>query len=186
MEYWIETYGYAAVFVGCFLEGETILVLGAFAAHRGYLSLAGVCLAAFAGTFLGDQLYYFIGRKYGRRLIERRPTWHKASNRAQELLDRYGALFVLSFRFLYGLRTVSPVVIGITQMPIGRYTPLNFIAAGVWTAAIAGVGYVFGETFIALLDRAKQYEAHGFGVIAGIGFAIWIAYLIVRRVRTRK
>ena len=58
MEYWINTYGYAAVFIGCFFEGETILVLGAFAAHRGYLSLAGVCFAAFMGTFLGDQLYY--------------------------------------------------------------------------------------------------------------------------------
>ena len=186
MEYWINTYGYAAVFVGCFLEGETILVLGAFAAHRGYLSLTGVCLAAFAGTFFGDQLYFFLGRKYGVRLVERRRTWQSAADRARRLLDRYGIYFVLSFRFLYGLRTVSPVVIGIAGMPSRLYTPLNFVAAAVWTVALAAIGYIFGEAFVAVLEKAKRYELHGFAVIAGTGLVIWLLYLIIRWWRMRK
>ena len=54
IESFIETYGYAAILIGTFLEGETILVLGGFAAHRGYLSLPWVIVAAFAGTLSGE------------------------------------------------------------------------------------------------------------------------------------
>jgi len=86
----IAKYGYLAVFVGTFFEGETILVLGGFAAHRGYLELPYVMLAAFVGTVLGDQLYYFIGRRWGVRLLEKRPRWRERSAKAiARAIDAY-------------------------------------------------------------------------------------------------
>ena len=54
----IENYGYAAILVGTFLEGETILVLAGLAAQLGYLTLSGVILAAFLGSLSGDQLFF--------------------------------------------------------------------------------------------------------------------------------
>ena len=60
----IQNYGYWAVFVGTFIEGETILLLGGFAAHRGYLALPWVIVAAFFGSLCGDQLFFFLGRKH--------------------------------------------------------------------------------------------------------------------------
>ena len=51
----IETYGYAVILIATFLEGETILILGGFVAHRGYLMLPWVILAAFIGSLCGDQ-----------------------------------------------------------------------------------------------------------------------------------
>ena len=65
----ITDYGYAAVAIGTFLEGETILALGGFAAHRGYLSLPWVVVCGFVGNLLGDQLYYYIGRWKGDALL---------------------------------------------------------------------------------------------------------------------
>ena len=61
----IEQYGYLAVFVGCFLEGETVLVLGGFAAHLGYLSLPIVIATAAVAGFIGDQALFAIGRRWG-------------------------------------------------------------------------------------------------------------------------
>ena len=58
----IDTYGYLAILVGTFFEGETILVLGGFAAYRGYLHLPWVIIAAFVGSLCGDQLFFFLGR----------------------------------------------------------------------------------------------------------------------------
>ena len=55
----IENYGYAAIFIGTFLEGETVLVLAGMAAHRGYLVLTWVITAAFLGRLCGDQLFLF-------------------------------------------------------------------------------------------------------------------------------
>ena len=65
LESLIANYGYAAVLIGTFVEGETILVIAGFAAHRGYLSLPWVILLAFAGSLAGDQLWFYVGRRSG-------------------------------------------------------------------------------------------------------------------------
>ncbi len=57
----IEHYGYAAILIGTFLEGETILVLAGLAAHQGYLVLSWVISAAFLGSLCGDQLFFIWG-----------------------------------------------------------------------------------------------------------------------------
>ena len=67
----VQQYGYLAVLLGTFLEGETVLVLGAYLADRRYLVLAGVIASAFLGTVLGDQLAFWVDRRYGRALLAR-------------------------------------------------------------------------------------------------------------------
>jgi len=108
----VDTYGYVAVLLGTFLEGETILVLGGFAAHRGYLALPWVIVAAFFGSLCGDQLFFFLGRKHSQAVLARRPAWKASADKANRLLERYRTPFILIFRFLYGLRSVCPFVIG--------------------------------------------------------------------------
>ena len=103
----ISTYGYAAIAVGTFFEGETVLVLGGFAAHQGYLNLSWVVISAFAGTLCGDQLYFYLGRSQGTNVLEKRPYWRSKSKRVFNLLHRHQFLVTVGFRFLYGLRTVT-------------------------------------------------------------------------------
>lgn len=181
----IAKYGYLAVFVGTFFEGETILVLGGFAAHRGYLELPYVMLAAFVGTFLGDQLYYFIGRRWGVRLLDKRPRWRERSAKAMALLHKYDVIFILSFRFIYGVRSVSPFVIGMSGISPMRFMPLNLIAAFIWAIAVGLLGYLFGEVFQMYLAEIKQYEFYILGGIAGIGLLLWGRNLMRGRRRKR-
>ena len=70
----IQKNGYLSILIGTFLEGETILVLGGLAAHRGYLSLAGVIMAAFIGSLCGDQLFFYLGRRHSQAVLARRPS----------------------------------------------------------------------------------------------------------------
>ena len=179
----LNSYGYLALFVGAFLEGETILVLAGFAVQRGYMDFWWVSATAFAGSFLGDQLYFHLGTHWGARWIARRRSWQGPAARARRLLDRYGALFVLVFRFLYGLRTVSPFVIGIGGYPRGRFLALNMIAAAIWAVSVAGLGYGFGEAFVSVIERVKTYELHAFGAIAATGAVLLIGYWIRQRIR---
>lgn len=181
----IAKYGYLAVFVGTFFEGETILVLGGFAAHLGYLELPYVMLAAFAGTFLGDQLYYFIGRRWGVRLLDKRPRWRDRSAKAMALLHKYDIVFILSFRFIYGVRSVSPFVIGMSGISPMRFMPLNLLAAFIWAVAVGLLGYVFGEVFKHYLDEVKRYEYYILAGIAGIGLLLWLRNLLRGRRRKR-
>jgi len=78
----IENYGYAAILIGTFLEGETILVLAGLAAHQGYLVLTGVIFAAFLGSLSGDQLFFYLGRRHSQAVLSRRPSWKYLSERS--------------------------------------------------------------------------------------------------------
>ena len=77
LEELVANYGYAAIAIGTFLEGETILVLGGFSAHRGFLDLKWVIFCAFLGSFLGDQAAFYIGRFRGEKFLDKRPRWKK-------------------------------------------------------------------------------------------------------------
>ena len=85
----ISHYGYVAIVIGTFFEGETILVLGGLAAHQGYLQLPWVMASAFAGTLLGDQLYFYIGRAKGQGLLETRPKWKARAGKVFGLLEKH-------------------------------------------------------------------------------------------------
>src|SRR6516164_6028052 len=98
----ISQYGYLAILVGTFLEGETILILGGLAAHKGLLELPGVMLAAFVGSTLSDQLFFLLGRRHGEAWLARRPQWQAGVQRVRGLLNRHSTLLILTFRFLYG------------------------------------------------------------------------------------
>ena len=172
----VENYGYYGVFAGAFLEGETVLVMGGFAAHRGYLALPWVMLAAFFGSLFGDQLYFFLGRRHGRRILQRFPMLRARANKVEALLARYHTPIILVMRFLYGLRIAGPIVIGMSGVPALKFVGLNIISAVVWAVLFSSVGYLFGEVLGLMLANLKRYEMAALGVIALIGITIWIAY----------
>jgi len=169
----ITHYGYAAIAIGTFLEGETVLILGGFSAHRGYLHLPSVIAFAFIGTFCGDQLFYYLGRIKGQSWLESKPKWKPNINKAFALLNRHQVAFVVGFRFLYGLRTIAPFVIGTSGIPPARFFALNFIGALTWSATIGSLGYLFGQAVEALLGDIKKYELWFFLVLVLLGMTAW-------------
>jgi len=181
METFLQTYGYWAILVGTFLEGETILVLAGLIAHQGYLDLSGVILAAFAGSLFGDQLFFYIGRRHSELIMRRRPGWQTRLQRAERLVDRYQTPLVLGFRFLYGLRTVTPFAIGLSKIPVLRFALLNAIGAGVWAVVIGGGGYLFGQVVEDLIGNIRRYEILLFTLVLVVGAAVWAVHLFRRR-----
>jgi len=183
LESLIVTYGYLVIFIGTFLEGETILILAGFAARRGYLMLPGVILAAFLGSLFCDQLFFYLGRKHSQAIIARRPIWKSRVKKAQNLLERFQTPMILAFRFLYGLRTVSPFVIGMSGVSAGKFLLLNAIGALTWAILIGSGGYLFGSALEAMIGDINHYEIKILGGIAATGILIWIVYFYHRRNR---
>ena len=184
LQSFIETYGYAAVFVGCFAEGETVLVLAGFAARMGYLSLPSVMATAAIAGFCGDQLAFFAGRRYGPRLIKWSPRLAAAQPVIIEKLERHATWVIFMLRFAVGFRIASPIVIGASGLPALRFTLPNAAGAIVWGFLFGGAGYVFGAAFTGMLEHAKHYEEIAFAVLALIVLAaarLWPR----RRYRTR-
>ena len=161
----IVQYGYLALFVGTFLEGETILIVAGYLAQNDYLDLVLVILSAFFGTFAGDQLFFFLGRHKGMRFLEKRPGWKAKAKKAFSLLHRHQVGVILGFRFLYGIRNVTPFVIGSSGFNPLRFFVLNFLGALAWAIAFGSIGYHIGTVADAFLDDVKKYEMMVFGAV---------------------
>jgi membrane protein DedA with SNARE-associated domain len=170
----IKTYGYWALLVGTFLEGETILVIGGFVAYLGYLKLSLVMLIAFIGSFSGDQFYFFIGRLKGPSLLVKYPKLDSRVDKINRAIERYHDLIMLGFRFIYGMRIMTPFVMGLNpKIRTGRFVFLNAIGAVIWSVAISTGGYLFGTAIEVLMKDIRKYEVVAILVIAAIGAAAW-------------
>ncbi|MEO1767729.1 DedA family protein [Thiobacter aerophilum] len=154
----ISRWGLLAVLLGSLLEGETVLVLAGFAAHRGYLDFAQVVAVAWLGAVLGDQFWFWLGRRHGRTFLARWPKQTTAIRRALRLIERHPARSVLFMRFAWGLRIALPVAMGMSGLPHGRFLLLNGLSAMLWAPAIAGAGWLFGDVLVRHLGDLARVE----------------------------
>lgn len=145
---------YLVTFVWTAFEGETFVLIAGYAASLGYLNLPLLIVCAWLGSFVGDQAYFLLGRRFGPAMLRRFPRWQPGVTRALTLLERYNVGFILSFRFIYGVRNFSSFAIGMSQLSWPRFLFLNFIAAGLWATSFAGGGYLFGEVLKTALGDA--------------------------------
>lgn len=169
----IAQYGYAALFIGTLLEGETWLILAGFAAYQGYLQLHWVILIAMTGGFLGDQIYFWLGRRHGSWVLSRFPRLVPVFERARVLIERYHELLIVGIRFLYGLRTVGPMAMGMSAVPAWRFALFNALGAAIWAAGIGGAGYLFGQAMELFLADFKKLEETLLIAILFAGLCVW-------------
>ena len=171
---WVQSYGYVAVAVGTFLEGESVLLIAGAAASRGHLSMPVVIAIAALASFLGDQLYFWVGRRYGAALLVRYPSLQLRAARVRGLLDRHHLPLILSIRFLYGLRIAGPIAIGMSSVAWPRFLLLNGLAALLWALVIASLGYGTGHALVHLLKAVDADELWGFSLLLVVGLVWWL------------
>lgn len=183
MEELVATYGYPAIFAGTFLEGETVVLVAGYLASRHYLALGYVAICAFLGTWAGDTACFFIGRRWGAKLLEKRPAWRPAAERALRLLRRHSTVFIISFRFIYGIRTVSPFAIGMSGVSPIRFILLNMCAAAVWAVVFSTGGYMLGSVLEAMVGHVEHYETYFIATVVGIAMLVSVTHLLIARRR---
>ncbi|PHK95581.1 hypothetical protein CR162_06920 [Pseudoroseomonas rhizosphaerae] len=178
-EFWADwgALAYLAAAAWAFFEGETFVILASAAGHAtGLIDPWILMVSVWIGSFLGDQLWFTLGQRYGMRAVRKIPGAEKRMAAALRFLDRYGTLFVLSFRFVYGVRNVASAACGIAGMKRIRFATLNFIAAGLWAASFVAAGWFL----VAWLGERNTSYA-----LAGIGGAV-VLYLIFRFIQHRR
>lgn len=168
---------YVITFIWTFLEGETFVIFAGAAASQGLLHIYWLIAAAWLGSFCGDQLYFWIGRKYGHRLLKRFPRLQGGVNVALDMLHKYHVGFILSFRFIYGVRNFSSLAMGMSLISWPRFAALNFIAAGLWANAFCWMGYLLGVAFEAVLGNiAKDFGYVMLGIFALVGVVLFFVH----------
>ena len=142
----IHHYGAAALFVSLTLEtlglplpGESALILASTLAGAGKISIWAVAIAAWCGAVLGDNIAYFIGRRYGRAVVTsygaRFGVTESRYAKVEAVFARYGPLMVIAARFVVLLRQMNGLVAGTAGMHWLAFALSNVVGAALWAGA---------------------------------------------------
>lgn len=182
----IASYGYLAIAVGCFFEGEAAVLLGMLAAHHGILSGHFVWLSATLGTLLGDNIWFHIGHKMGRPALARRPRWHARATRIEALLERYGPLVMIGFRFLYAMRSLTPFVLGSLGVSPWRFLLYDIIGVLIWSTTMTIIAYYLAGAIEQALGHIQNLEQALLALVVVLVGAGWLVYYLRRRSRRHR
>jgi len=167
----VARYGLAALLVGSGIEGEAVVVAGGLLAHQGLVPLPGAMTAAVVGSFAADQAWFAIGRRFRDHRWVAKARAKPAFARALGALERHRIGFIFAFRFIYGLRTISPIAIGTTQVPARTFLLVNAPAAAIWGTTFTLVGYLFGDAFERIMGRLHPHRQELWWIVAALVLA---------------
>ena len=183
-------WGYGVIFAGMLLEnaglplpGETLTLLGGYAAGSGQMSLLGVIGAAATGAILGDNIGYWVGRRFGWDLILRLGLWLRQSPEQMDGLRqrflRHASASVFLGRFVAVLRILAGPMAGAVGMPYGRFLVCNVSGALLWSISMVGLAWLGGR-WIPIDRMITGVFQFGLGLLVLVGLLAFVPKLLSR------
>src|SRR5882724_6464833 len=140
----LPKYGYLAILIAAFWEGEAVLIAAGTLCGAGYLDWRLTVLAAAMGGAAGDQIYFSAAHKRAARLIQKSKRLRHWYPRVSRFVLRHGTVAVLLSRFAAGLRITIPLVCATAAMSPKKYSTLNLLSAFAWASVWVAISYQFG------------------------------------------
>ncbi len=177
----LKEYGYIILFFWSILEGELGLIMAGVLSHTGDMNPYLSIFVGGLGGFTGDQIYFYIGR-YNKKYIHKKFAKQRRKFAiAHLLLQKYGWPIIFIQRYLYGLRTVIPMSIGLTRYSALKFAFINLLSAWVWAAVTIIPAYIFGEEILQVITYMKKHWYFALPV-AGIFLAsVWYFFHTVEQ-----
>jgi membrane protein DedA with SNARE-associated domain len=165
----IRQHGDAAYsFMFAYAASHSLLfgLFAGYAAHSGALALGTLIIVCWVGSFTGDAIRFWIGRKYGARALSAFPRFASTVQTAARLTDRHYLWMILVHRFPHGIRGFAAIAYGMSNLPWSTFLALNFVAAGLWSCVVVFAGYAFGQ----VSEKMMNDTSSGLGVVMLVVF----------------
>ena len=157
---------YSLMFAYATSHSLLLALFAGYAAHSGALKLGTLIAVCWFGSFAGDAVRFWIGRRYGARLLKKYPWFERNVRTAIKLADRHYLLMILFHRYPHGIRGIAAFAYGMSNLPWSTFLALNFVAAGLWSGAVVMAGYGFGQVSEKLMNDASS----ALGVVMLVAF----------------
>jgi undecaprenyl-diphosphatase len=170
-------------FVGLVAPGETVVIAGGVVAGQGEIQLVPLIGLVWVCAVLGDTTSFYIGRRLGRRFLERHGPRFKITEERLEQVEaffaRRGGVTILIGRFIGIVRALAPFVAGASKMPFRKFLPYDVVGSGLWATTFVLLGYFSWRN----IDKAAQIASRGtlaVGTTATLGVAVFLAHRFLR------
>lgn len=152
-----------------------VYISAIIAVSHGYLSIYLVITIAIIATICSDLVYFNLGKNRANKLMNN-PKWKTKIEAVNDRLTKHRQLFLVSYRFLYGLRIATPLVLGTQNINTLTFLKYSIISTLIWATLFTFLGLAFGELILTYLNHIKQIE---FYIIGGLLFSA-IVFLVTR------
>jgi len=183
---YLAQYGYIAIIMGTFVEGETTVLLGGIFSKLNYMELHRVMLWAFAGTMLGDCTFFFLGKSVGRNVIEKFEFLRSKIPLANRIIKRYGNFILFLVRFFVGIRGIILILLGCTDIRKRTFFLYSTLSALIWSVAVSLVGFLFGEVVYIFAHDVKKYEIYVIPAVLTGAVALILIYRHIMKTKEEK
>ena len=155
--YLLKRYGYVILFFFFMLEGEAGLIMAGLLSHTGDMNLYLAIFIAGLGGFAGDQVYFYIGRFNKASVHKKFKGQRRKFAFAHLLLKKHGWPIIFVQRYMYGMRTIIPISIGLTRYDARMFAFINLISAWCWASITIVPVWYFGNEILVVLHWAKEH-----------------------------
>jgi membrane protein DedA with SNARE-associated domain len=168
----------AYTFMFAYASSHSLLfgLFAGYAAFSGALDFATLIGVFWFGSFAGDAVRFWIGRRFGIGWLSSFPRLTRLIGTAARLADRHYILMILFHRYPHGIRGMAAFAYGLSNLPWSTFLALNFIAAGLWSCAVVWTGYAFGHVSEKLMNDASS----------GLGMVMLIVFLGLSWILSKK
>ena len=174
-------YSFLAVYS---MANSLLLALFAgYAAQAGALGYEQALAACWAGTFAGDVLRFWVGRRFGTRWLRGIPRLQRAVETAARLAARHHVWMILIHRYPRIIRNVAGFAYGASALSWPRFLVLNFIAAGLWAGIAVSAGFGFG--FVSEKTMTDALSVFGIAMLVAFLALTWFLTRRLERVMER-
>jgi len=187
----LSTWGYVIVLlatilenlfiIGTFTPGDVLTAAAAFTAatEQGHgLNPFVIFLLATAGTFVGTNVSYIIGRRGGRELIERvGPRFGvkvEAIEAGEEYFHRHGSQTIIIARFVAVMKNIVPAIAGASRMNVFWFEVYSLVGSLGYSGILVAIGWFLGANFRQGLAYLGAFSWLVFAIIAVAGIALWV------------
>ncbi len=179
MEDLVQSLGYFGAFLGALLEGEILFLAVVQTVKMGYLHWYPAMAAIFLGAITADWFFFAVGRRRGQVYLQRSPRLYKKVKKISALFERFPIPLLLTYRFIYGFRTVLPLLFGISSVPVPTFLLLSLLSTVAWVVTIGWLGYHLTEWMAGQIQFLKTY---GVWIVASLLLSL-AAYLFRNRAK---
>lgn len=181
LEQFFNDYGYLAVFIGTFVEGEIFLLVAGFFVKHDFLQPIPTLIFSILGSLSHELIYFFLGRWKGRAFLLGNRYTKKRYRRAKRLIEKYGVFSLFIIRFLYGMRIVPMMLFGATGFSFYKFLFFNIISLIIWSVIFLCVGYGLGHTAEILFGKIKDVYFIFWITVILVGLVVYIIYHLMSK-----
>ena len=157
MESFIAEWGYIALFLYSFGGGMLALAIGGVFASTGDLNIIYVIIIASISNFIGDGFLFWLARNNKAHAKEMMKKHQRKIAYTHLLMRKYGTLVIFIQKYIYGVKTLVPLAMGLTKYDLNKFIFVNAFASIVWGIVVGTTAYILGNIFIDYLEQIKEY-----------------------------